>query len=301
MSPFTRCLQTAAEVARKIFEKVEEEEEEMVAAKAATEEEEAAATKDNGTSTSTRRRRRRRPLVIEVDVSVCEVLSRGCLGGEDPPDGPDPRLWAWGGGSGSGEGGEEASEDTLGRRLLSAAAAAGLPSDLTSLASSPRFATYPETQEEAGTRYLVALASAAARALAVSGKAGEEGGEEEEEEDGGDGGNCSGARSENPEKKKKKKKLKEALDVPTTMVVTHGEAVVAATRMAASPKGKPYAVPPTGVVVLDVFVDEDEEDEGGDCDCADGGGEEERNSDAASAVACARWELSQAARGVAFE
>jgi len=87
------------------------------------------------------------------------------------------------------------------------------------------------------------------------------------------------------------------------MVVTHGEAVVAATRMT-SRRGEPYAVPPTGVVVLDVFVDDDDDDRDGggkkDCD----GGEDESTSAlaaAAAAVACARWELSEAARGVAFE
>jgi hypothetical protein len=71
-----------------------------------------------------------------------------------------------------------------------------------------------------------------------------------------------------------------------------------------SRRGEPYAVPPTGVVVLDVFVDDDDNDRDGggkkDCD----GGEDESNSPlaaAAAAVACARWELSEAARGVAFE
>ena len=90
------------------------------------------------------------------------------------------------------------------------------------------------------------------------------------------------------------------------MVVTHGEAVVAATRMTAgsSERGKPYAVPPTGVVVLDAFIDDDDDGGGG----GGGGGESEDGgaaaaalAAAASAVACARWELSEAARGVAFE
>lgn len=228
------------------------------------------------------------PLLIEIDLSVCEVLSRECMGGGfDPPNGPDPSRWAWGKGDGEqdeGEGGEEdgkekedgkdeGKETTFERRLLSAAAAAGLPRELTSLvASSSEFPNYPETKEEAGTRYLVALAGVAARALAavVVAKGKEEG-----------------------EKKKEP-------EPPITMVVTHGEAVSTATRLTggdSSKRGRPYAVPPTGVVVLDCFVEEEEdgnEDEGDDC-------EDKSSAAALSAIACARWELSQAARGVAFE
>ena len=271
-------------MARKILEKAEEEEEE---------EEEAATTTEAAAEANGDRRRRRRcspppPLVIEIDVSACEVLSKNCMGGQDPPGGADPGLWAWGGREGG-----DGDDIPLERRLLSAAAAAGLPPALTSLALPARpFSLYPETKEEAGTRYLVSLAGAAARALAAAAAAAA--GEAEEEN----------KKSEDPKKKTKKKRP----PPPTTMVVTHGEAVSAATRMTASftsSRGKPYAVPPTGVVVLDVLIDDDDdegEQEERDDGC-DGDGSKSCAllSAAASAVACARWELSQAARGVAFE
>ena len=292
MSPFARCLQTAAAVARKILEKAAEEELKEEEEKAA---EVTAANADGGAALLRRRPPPPpSPLVVEIDVSVCEVLSRDCMGGRDPPDGADPGLWAWGGATENGKGGSESEGedgDLVERRLLSAAAAVGLPRELTSFvsrSSGDGFASYPETRGEAGTRYLIALASAAARALAA-GAGGRKAGAEEEE-------NGDDDKSENnPNEKEKEQDKKQGSESPTatpiTMVVTHGEAVVAAMRMTAE-KGKPYAVPPTGVVVLDVFV---EEEGGGD------NGNSSALAAAASAVACARWELSEAARGVAFE